>query len=138
MCLVFRLSKTIMVTSIIFSAKNTIFSTSHLHWAKRSVIKSKSLLINIKNRIQANEGRMGYRGRGESRFCLAIMHIRIKAVYVVSNLDRFGKKKKRTLPKQEKLPLRQKINKSARMCECIYVVVCTNCILYYSDTYYAM
>jgi len=104
------------------SAKNTIFSTSHLHWAKRSVIKSKSLLINIKNRIQANEGRMGFRGSGESRFCLAIMHIRIKAVYVVSNLDdRFGTKKKkiekRTLPKQEKPPLRQKINKSAGMCE---------------------
>lgn len=121
-CLVFRLSKTIMVTSIIFSTKNTIFSTSHLHWAKRSVIKSKSLLINIKNRIQANKGRMGYRGRGESRFCLAIMHIRIKAVYVVSNLDRFGKKKeKRTLPKQEKLPLRQKINKK---CEDVWVYMC--------------
>lgn len=83
-----------------FSAKNTIFLTSHLHWAKRSVIKSKSLLINIKNRIQANEGRMGYRGRGESRFCLAIMHIHIKAVYVVSNLDRFGKKKKKRKKKE--------------------------------------
>jgi hypothetical protein len=43
---------------------------------------------------------MGYRGRGESRFCLAIMHIRIKAVYVVSNLDRVGKKKKKKEKKE--------------------------------------